>query len=40
MRKAEKRIDIKQVAVEQAAESLTIAEARYRAGGRDKSCCF
>ncbi len=29
---AEKRIDIKQVAVAQAEESLTIAEARYRAG--------
>ncbi|HWR08277.1 TolC family protein [Sporomusa sp.] len=32
MREAEKRIDIKQVAVEQAEESLKIAEARYRAG--------
>ncbi|HWR44991.1 MAG TPA: TolC family protein [Sporomusa sp.] len=32
MREAEKRIDTKKVAVEQAEESLKIAEARYRAG--------
>lgn len=32
LREAEKRIDIKKVAVEQAEESLKIAEARYKAG--------